>query len=68
MNENLEVATAGEEVATAGEAVVEVDLSTVSQQLDQMMAWQALQFVMLVILSGLILGVAVGKAIERMWH
>lgn len=68
MNELLEAVTVAEEVAAAGGAVVSADLSTVSQQLDQVLAWQAAQFSALCVLLGVILGVVIALVVGRMWR
>lgn len=68
VEEFSEAVTVAEEVAATGETVVFADLSTVSQQLDRIMTWQAVQFGILVALLGAVLGIAFGKALERMWH
>lgn len=60
-----EVATVAEEVAATGETAGAVDLLTVSQQLDQIIAWQSGQFLALWVLVGCVIGAAVGKAIGR---
>lgn len=68
MNELLEAVTAMEEVAGAGEAVESVDLTTVSQQLDQVIGWQAAQFGLQSVLLGAILGAVIALVIGRMWR
>lgn len=68
MNELLEAVTAMEEVAGAGEAVESVDLTTVSQQLDQVMTWQMAQIFALALIAGIIIGVAVALVIGRTWR
>ncbi len=67
VSEVLEAATVLEEVAGAGEAGEFVDLSVVSQQLDQIMAWQVAQLCVASILVGVVLGVAVALVIRRLW-
>lgn len=68
MNELLEAVTVVEEVATAGGTVVPADLSTVSQQLDQLIGWQIAQLGVLCMIVGAIIGVAFAKVIGRMWR
>lgn len=69
MNELLEAVTAAEEVAGAGETVgFAVDLTTVSQQLDQVIGWQAAQFGLQSVLLGVILGAVIALVIGRMWR
>ncbi len=63
----LEAATAAEEVAAVGETAEFVDLSVVSQQLDQIMAWQVAQLCVASILVGAVLGVAVALVIRGLW-
>ena len=67
MNELLEAAAVAEEVAVAGEAVVPVDLSTVSQQLDQVLLWQAAQTFILALAVGVFLGAVLALVIGRAW-
>ncbi len=68
MPDLLEAAAGVEEVAAPGETVGSVDLTTISQQLDQIMTWQmALAFVLAVI-AGIIIGVAVARVIGRTWR
>lgn len=63
----LEAAAMAEEVAAAGEIVESVDLATVSQQLDQIMTWQAAQFCGICVLIGVILGVVLARTVARVW-
>lgn len=67
MSEFLEAVTVAEGVAAVGETAVPVDLTTVSQQLDQIMAWQVAQLCIASILVGVVLGVAVALVIRRLW-
>ncbi len=67
MPEILEAVSLAEEVAVPGEAAEFVDLSVVSQQLDQIMAWQVAQLCIASILVGVVLGVAVALVIRRLW-
>lgn len=66
VEEVLEV-TNMEEATTVEETAAPVDLTTVSQQLDQVLAWQGAQFGMLAVIFGCVLGVAFGKIIGRFW-
>lgn len=69
MSEDLyEAVTELEEVASSEEAVVSVDLTTVSQQLDQVISWQKVQFGLLAVLIGVILGVTFGKLVGKVWR
>lgn len=63
----FEAVTVAEKVAAPGEAVVSVDLATVSQQLDQMLTWQMVQFCTLCVLIGVILGVAFARVVGKTW-
>lgn len=65
--ELLEAAAGLEEVASSGEAVVSVDLTTVSQQLDQVILLQEQQLSLIAVLIGCILGITVVKWIARLW-
>lgn len=67
MNELLEAATVVEEDAAAGETAGAVDLLTVSQQLDQIIAWQSGQFLALWVLVGCVIGAAVAKTLWGFW-
>ncbi len=62
-----EAAAALEEVAAAGEIAGSVDLTTISQQLDQIMTWQMAQFCGICVLVGVILGVAFAKVVGKTW-
>ncbi len=63
-----EAAAVMEEVAAAGEiAGSAVDLTTISQQLDQIMTWQMVQFCGICVLVGTILGVAFAKVVGKLW-
>lgn len=64
----LEAAAAAEEVAAAGEAVGSVDLTTVSQQLDQVITWQMAQFGTQWVLIGCVIGVVVALLFRRFWR
>ncbi len=55
-------------IATVEETAAPVDLATVSQQLDQVLAWQGAQFGMLAVIFGCVLGVVFGKIIGRFWR
>lgn len=69
MPELLEAAAELEEVASPGEAVVSaVDLTTVSQQLDQMMNLQVIGILALGIILGAIMGLAVFREVRRLWE
>lgn len=67
MPELLEAVTGLEEVASPGEAVGSVDLTMVSQQLDQVILLQQQQLSLIAVLIGVILGITVGKWIARLW-
>lgn len=64
----LEAVTVLEEVASPGEGVGSVDLTTLSQQLDQVITWQMAQVFVLALIAGIIIGVAVAKVIGRIWR
>ena len=64
----LEAAAVAEEVAAMGEIAGSVDLTTISQQLDQVILWQAAQFATLWVLIGVVIGVAVALVIRRFWR
>lgn len=64
----LEAATVAEEVAAAGEIAGTVDLSTISQQLDQVITWQMAQLGTQVAVIGCIVGVVVALLITRWWR
>ncbi len=63
-----EAAAVAEEVAAAGEIAGSVDLTTISQQLDQIMTWQMALVFSLAIIAGIIIGVAVAQVIGRTWR
>ncbi len=64
-----EAAAVAEEVAAAGEiAGSAVDLTTISQQLDQIMTWQMALVFSLAVIAGIIIGVAVARVIGRTWR
>ncbi len=67
MPEILDAVTVAEEVAVSGESAEFVDLSVVSQQLDQIMAWQVAQLCVVAILVGVVLGTVVALVIRRLW-
>ncbi len=67
MPDLLEAAAVAEEVAAAGEIAGSVDLTTVSQQLDQIMTWQMALVFSLAVIAGIIIGVAVAQVIGRTW-
>ncbi len=69
MPDLLEAATVAEEVAAAGEiAGSAVDLTTISQQLDQILTWQIALVFSLAVIAGIIIGVAVARVIGRTWR
>lgn len=68
MDPILEAATVAEEVAATGEIVESVDLTTVSQQLDQIIAWQSGQFLALWVLVGCVIGAFLGKALAGVFR
>lgn len=63
--ELLEAAAELEEVASSGEAVGSVDLTTVSQQLDQVIAWQMAAVCTQWVLIGALIGAVVTLVIGR---
>ncbi len=67
MNESLEAVAGVEEVAAPGETVGSVDLTTVSQQLDTIIALQKTQSCNQWALMGLILGIVIALIIGRLW-
>lgn len=69
MSDLHEAALLAEEVSSAqeGETVGSVDLTTVSQQLDQVILLQQQQLSLIAVLIGVILGITVGKWIARLW-
>ncbi len=62
-----EAAAVAEEVAAAGEIAGSVDLTAISQQLDQILTWQMVQFCGICVLVGVILGVAFAKVVGKLW-
>ncbi len=68
MPDLLEAATVAEEVAAAGEIAGSVDLTTISQQLDQIMTCQMALVFSLAVIAGIIIGVAVAQVIGRTWR
>ena len=68
MNLISEAATMVVEVSPMGETVPSVDLLTVSQQLDQIIVWQAGQIALLSALVGCILGLALACIVGRLWR
>ncbi len=62
-----EAAAVAEEVAAAGEIAGSVDLTTISQQLGQILTWQMAQFCGICVLVGVILGVAFAKVVGKTW-
>lgn len=68
MDELLTAATGAEEVAVLGETVGSVDLTTVSQQLETMTAWQAAEVGSQWVLIGCLIGAIVALVIGRMWR
>ncbi len=63
-----EAAAVAEEVSAAGEiAGSAVDLTTISQQLDQILTWQMALFFALAVIAGIIIGAAVARVIGRIW-
>lgn len=64
----LEAAAMAEEVAATGEIAGSVDLTAVSQQLDQVIIWQAAQFTTLWVLIGAVIGLAVAMVLGRFWR
>lgn len=69
MPELLDAVTVLEEVSSGtGETVGSVDLTTVSQQLDQVITWQAAQLFCMAIIAGILVGIAVAKIIGRLWQ
>ncbi len=69
MPDLLEAAAVAEEVAAAGEiAGSTVDLTTISQQLDQIITGQMAVVFSLAVIAGIIIGVAVARVIGRTWR
>ncbi len=62
-----EAAAVAEEVAAAGEIAGSVDLTAISQQLDQILTWQMALVFSLAVIAGIIIGVAVAQVIGRTW-
>ncbi len=67
MPDLLEAAAGVEEVAAPGETVGSVDLTTISQQLDQVIVWQAANFGTQWILIGCLIGAVVALVIGGIW-
>lgn len=70
MPDLLEPVTELEEVASSGETVGSevVDLTMVSQQLDQVITWQEVQLGTQWVLIGVLIGVVIALVFRRFWR
>lgn len=63
----FEAVAVAEEVAAAGEIAGTVDLSTISQQLDQILLMQHIIVLALGVVAGVILGVILAQVVRELW-